>query len=351
MFVILDADNNPVQMIAQTSGVFDPPIYFHFMAKLCTKQRKHQPTLLMTEDAWDVLSNPDVTHEGAFGSDYCVISKQKMKERFIDATFDPRDVRWVVVWKFPGDLNHLPGNSFRKIIDVPLPVGEYPLYDDGWSKTQTQHHPSFPKNALVEKMRTDVPSGNSIHYLEDRNGVKVAMIGSHYFIREFWKVTSKEKKGVVDMIKTLRSSLGIECFPCYGQHHAIVLYVDLRDKSLITPRALSTLLQTTPLLNILKQYSYMNMDAWATNVIRLTPKITFASSVPDSSPKSGKQKKHHQPHPTGSLLRKRPVVDSSFVSQTPVPNNAIVNVLAKEDDFVLIQYNTLQGWVRSKYIS
>ena len=81
MFVLLDVDNHPVQLVPQTTGVFDPPIFFHPMARLCSKQRKHQPTLLMAENAWTYVSDPDVTHEGAFGDDSYVIPATKMKER------------------------------------------------------------------------------------------------------------------------------------------------------------------------------------------------------------------------------------------------------------------------------
>lgn len=346
MFTLLDVDRHPVQMHSQTlPRTFDPPIFFHPTARLCSKQQKHQPTLLMTEDAWNYLRDPDMTHDGAFGSDYCEISKADMKERFVDATVGPHLVRWVVVWKFPGDLNRLPGRPFRRIVNVPLPVGEYPLKDDGWTGTQRYQHPCFPKNALVEKMRTDVPSGESVHYLEDRIGVKVAMIGSHYFIRDLWEVSPKEKQSVVEMMKELSSAVGIDCFPCYGQHHAIVLYVDRRDGTLITPRDLATLLQTTQLLRVLHRYSYYDMTAWASNVIRLAPSLLHTSSG-SSSPKT-----HSQPHPTGSLLRRRATVDSPYVSQVPVPNGVSVAVVAEEGDFVLIRYHAMQGWVRAKYLS
>ncbi len=185
---------------------FDPPIFFHPMTMLSRKQRKHQPTLLMTQDAWDYVSDPGVTHlgAGAFGADYDILSKPKMKERYIDSDFkstvDPLSTQWVVVWKFPGDLNHLPGSPFRKIFDVPLPVGAYPLFNDNWAGTELIENPSLPKNSIVEKMRTDVPSGNSVHYLENKDGVKVGMISSTYFIREFWGETKTERQRVIDMI-------------------------------------------------------------------------------------------------------------------------------------------------------
>lgn len=348
-------------MVTQSRpDAFEHPIFFHQLTRLCEKQQKHQPTLLMSENTWKYVSDPGVTHEGAFGSDFCVIPMTKMKSRFINSSIDTKTVsktRWVVVWKFPGDLNHLRTSSdsraFVKILDVPLPVGDYPLYDDGWMETTTQSHPSFPKNKWVEKMRTDVPHGRSVHYLENKNGVKVAMLGSHYYIQDLWKVKKEEKTKVSEMLKRLRKELHIHCFPCYGQHHAIVFYV--YKKKLITPRLLSEILQKTDLLQVLSEYGpYEDLTGWAENVIRLTPKPTFASTsaLSPSPVKSAlPTKQHRQPHPTGSLLRENPTLDSSFVSQYPVPNNVNVELLGQTGEFTRIRYGKLEGWVRSKYLS
>ena len=348
MFVLMDVEGHPIQMVEQTlPNTFDFPVMFHPLARLCSRQRKHQPTLLMSEDVWEHLSDKRVTHEGAFGSDYHTIPKTKMREIFVDALFDPHSVRWVVVWKFPGDLNYLTQSGkrvFKKILNLPLPVGEYPLYDDGWL-AGVQSLSAFPKNAMVEKMRTDVEHGESIHFLEDRRGVKCAMIGSHNFIRELWKVKPQEIKQTVAMIQALKTQRGIVCFPCYGQHHAIVFYED--KGSLITPVHLATLLRTTSLLDILNHFSYYDLTSWSKNVIRLASKTTFTSAVP---PQTKVGKTHRQPHPTGSLLRINPSADSGYVSQRPVPNNASVEVLDAHDEFVLIAFQAQKGWVRSKYL-
>jgi hypothetical protein len=39
----------------------------------------------------------------------------------------------------------------------------------------------------VEKLRTDLPGGGSVHALESRRGVQVAAIGSGYFIDGYWE--------------------------------------------------------------------------------------------------------------------------------------------------------------------
>ena len=352
MFILIDVDGHPVQMVTKSVQIVDHPVFFHPLTRLCNRQRKHQPSLLMTEQTWNYLKRPDVTHEGAFGSDFFAIPKAVMKERFVDAAIDPHTTRWVVVWKFPGDLNHLRtssgGNMFRKILDIPLPVGEYPLIDDEWTGMQMDHD-AFPKNSMAEKLRTDVQHGNGVHYLENRNGIKVAMIGSHFFIKEFWKVTEKEKKGVVAMIRHIQEEVGMYCFPCYGQHHAIVFYLD-RNSQLVTPSRLSKLLQTTNLPYILNQYSYYDVESWASNLVRLTSKSTFASSPPKTHVSSSHTKTHVQPHPTGSLLRKRAEVDSVYASQRPVPNHVQVQVSEERGEFTWIRFGTLEGWVRTKYL-
>ena len=273
MFILLDVEGIPVQMVVQ--GSMDRPIFFHSLARLCEIQRKRQPSLLMTKRTWDHLRRPDVTHEGAFGDDFFEIPTTVMKERFVDAPFDPHTTTWVVVWKFPGDLNYLKHSNgeyvFRRIHHTPLPVGEYPLVDDGWTKAEMSH-PDFPKHEMAQKWRTDFPSGDSIHFLEHRNGKRIAMIGSNFFIRDFWRVTHRERRNVVTMINRIETEVGLCCFVCFGQHHAIVFYVDER-RDLITPSRLSNLLQTTSLSSILDEYSFREIKSWVSNINR------FASTI------------------------------------------------------------------------
>jgi hypothetical protein len=146
---------------------------------------------------------------------------------------------WVVVWKFPGDLNRIP--TFRAI-DVPLPVGSYPFLDDRWwvPSPAPAEVPSLPLNCVVEKMRTDIPrdyivskdgssaGGGHVHHLERVGGgdAQVAAITSGYYIDGYWEGQPKTLPQIIAMLKELYD-LGVYAVPCYGQHHVIVLYSDL----------------------------------------------------------------------------------------------------------------------------
>ncbi len=109
------------------------PIFFCPSARLAKGQRKAQPVLFMTATDWHYLRQPEVTHSGAFGSDDETWSATLFEQRFDHkaSTYSPEDSdSWQVVWKFPGDLNGIP--TFRRIENVPLPVGFYNFWDDGW---------------------------------------------------------------------------------------------------------------------------------------------------------------------------------------------------------------------------
>lgn len=109
------------------------PIFFCPSARLAKAQHKAQPVLFMTNHDWEYLRQPHVTHSGAFGSDEERWPATLFEQRFDAAasTFQsPPRSDWRVVWKFPGDLNGIP--TFRRIENIPLPVGFYNFQDDGW---------------------------------------------------------------------------------------------------------------------------------------------------------------------------------------------------------------------------
>lgn len=242
--VLKDVSENPSMFIITASGgKFRLPVFLGPSVRLTTKQRAAQPTLVMSEVDWNFVKDPNVTHEGAFGSDYEKWSEHKVEQRWVHG-FDMSKTKWVLVWKFPGDLNHIPG--FQPIFDLPLPVGAYPFYDDRWcSPPASLSIPELPINEVaVEKLRFDKAKGAGVHCLESvENGTQVAMIGSHYFIAQFWGETDEERKNVVKLLQALYKA-GVYAFPCYGQHHAIVFYVDLKSRTLITPKAFAELLKT-----------------------------------------------------------------------------------------------------------
>lgn len=137
---------------------------------------------------------------------------------------------WVAVWKFPRDLNRLPG--FTRIERVPLPVGLYPFADDRWwaPRQPAARLPELPiDDCEVEKLRSDLPSGRSVHHLQapDRGGAAVAMLSSTYFIGGYWEEDPvAQRPELVGLLQDLHR-LGIHAFACYSQHHAIVFYADL----------------------------------------------------------------------------------------------------------------------------
>ena len=86
------------------------------------------------------------------------------------------------------------------------------------------------------------------------------MVASAFFIKELWDVTAEEKRSVVALLAALRDEAQIIAFPCYTQHHAIVLYIDLRASSpdnLITPERLARILRQEadrPVLKIMMRF-------------------------------------------------------------------------------------------------
>lgn len=263
--VKLKANNTP-------GGLFQHPLFFG-QGRLSKKQSKKQPVIVMTAADWKTVSDPHTTHAGAFGQDFAEWSKERVAERWVAGDYDPSHTSWVAVWKFPGDLNHLAG--YKKIVDTPLPVGCYPLRDDDWWQPPVLHKdPQLPKGHAVEKLRCDLEAGGSIHHLENQDGIQVAMMGSHYFIKELWKATSAERSNVKQMLESLYRQ-GVYAFPCYDQHHAIVFYIDLADNQRITPAKLAEILKNVrrgnPILDILTSHArdQESIRPWASNYTRV----------------------------------------------------------------------------------
>jgi hypothetical protein len=110
------------------------PIFLGRNARLSPKQHKPQPVLFMCLPDFEMVSDPDVTHAGAFGSDYQVFEPRELAMMYDAArsSYDPLagQMPWVVVWKFPTDLSRLP--TFAPIFHTPLAVGCYNFNDDAW---------------------------------------------------------------------------------------------------------------------------------------------------------------------------------------------------------------------------
>lgn len=204
--------------------VFRNPIYYCGRARVAKGQRKGQPVMLVEEGDWDQLRKPEATHEGAFGYDF-------------ERVEVPKEGKWWAVWKFPWDLNRIQG--FKRIED-PVPVGEYPMKVDGWWEAGVKESKRMPLGEKVEKMRVD--TSPSVHFLRGKER-EVAMIGSNYFIEGYWE-TRVDTEKLKRMILALER-IGIDAFPCYGQHHAIVLYTGMSrgKRFLMTPKRLARVMK------------------------------------------------------------------------------------------------------------
>lgn len=258
---------------ATPGKLFHDPVFLCKHAQLSGSQLKAQAVLVMSRRDWQKVSDPKTTHKGAFGMDFDAWSQEKITERWIDGDYDPRATSWVVVWKFPADLNQLAG--FKKIHDTPLPVGYYLFKDDGWWTPPgggRHDNKRLPKGTTVEKLRYDMRNGKAVHHLEDKHGTKVSMISSTVFIKDFWTVADKEKAKVRSLLSALYE-IGIYAFPCYAQHHAIVFYIDRTTGERITPERLARILEDPArgkkMTAILEKYAGCSLRDWVKNYIKV----------------------------------------------------------------------------------
>ena len=270
-------DGSPIKFEsnAQPGGIFKYPLFFNKSAQISAKQRTATPVLLISSVDWNTISDASITHEGAFGKDF---AECQVTEKYLlhESSYDLRGKRWFFVWKFPADLNYLAG--FKVITHTPLPVGTYRFLNDGWWETNVSIDKELPHTEkmanYVTKMRIDLPGPQSVHHLEDYEGRRVAMLGSRFFIKKLWSVNDDEKQRVVQLLKDLREILKIAAFPCYSQHHAIVLYVDEMQKCRITPEHLCRIMQDETrgpvLLSLLLHYGEaVSIQQWWNNYCRI----------------------------------------------------------------------------------
>jgi hypothetical protein len=117
---------------SREQSVFKYPIFLSRAARLSPKQDCVQPVLLMSWSDWQYVSQPSTTHEGAFGGDHDefntstrVVSSSGCYNPAIHCAGGADQTRWVVIWKFPHDLNNLSG--YIPMYDQPVPVGKYSL--------------------------------------------------------------------------------------------------------------------------------------------------------------------------------------------------------------------------------
>lgn len=189
------------------------------------------------------------SHAGAFGQDF-------------KSVLDEEGTDWVLLWKIPDDLNHIP--TFEPIVNIPVAVGTYPLIEDAFARSGLIS-PIFAKT-VARKMRNNTSKGVAFHWLEpigkQASSVgKLAALSSTYFIDSFSEVSKQEEDCVKSLVMRLHNTLGITSFMCFGQHHSLVF--------LMTPQELRIVLDDTVkgkvLLNVLTSHSSLTgpLETWS----------------------------------------------------------------------------------------
>tara|TARA_A100001015_G_C14928652_1_gene687553 strand:+ start:222 stop:1199 length:978 start_codon:yes stop_codon:yes gene_type:complete len=197
--------------------IIDNYIFFSGNALLHNREPQiRMPALLMTLSTFrQLVMNPNMTHDGAFGSDFKKISLKTLtsKQVFVENTFDIglSGTDWKVVWKFPSDMFDIPIWTREVRSEFALPVGYYPLYKDFGPNVQS--NTQMPLNSFVFKMRQKT-YGIDLHTLKHLSEATVPMLSFNYFFQEMWSnPTPKEKKNVLNVCNEMRKNTTYMCFP------------------------------------------------------------------------------------------------------------------------------------------
>ena len=224
-----------------TQGPFRHTVYIAERARVSDEQPEAGPVMIMKEGDWNRLEVPEVTHEGAFGSDYGKVTMN----------VPPEYSSYIAVWKFPYDLNRLPGFI---TIKFPIPVGTYPLYPDGFvhgngSELVTSCGMKTKEFGMpLTKMRDDI---RGVSYLDGIEGggpgaaTKLAVITTMHYVSDYWKLSKKDKINLRSLVEELKE-IDVCAISCHGQHHAIVFYSIGPHYTLVGPERVADALQTNP---------------------------------------------------------------------------------------------------------
>lgn len=126
-----DLDGRSVLLLLNSvpGGVFQADVFFGQNARLSPKQTSAQSVLLLNRADFAYISRADVT---AFDDDFQLFTEDEFKRVHVSGADQMR----VLVWKFPTDLNDIPG--YTPVYNIPLPVDSYFLQDDG-GRFKTNH--------------------------------------------------------------------------------------------------------------------------------------------------------------------------------------------------------------------
>lgn len=339
--ILIEDVHGQVAQLARIAhgGDFPGPIYFCADARFHQSQPPGVPVMLMEASTWRRVRRADFTHSGAFGSDYA-----DLKIKQTDGI--PISSNCVIVWKFPADLRAKRGYYLDGIA---LPVGSYPMIPDNWCNTLPTSLSSAPLGNTATKVRTDFRDQSIHHMRVVHTGAELPAIGAApHFCKDFDQLQETEKKNICNLVQTLGES-HIVAFPCVGYHHAIVFYS--HNGIALTPKKLARLLCVagSRLARTLRAYarSQRTIDEWIEAYTAFN-KVACAHPPPRAYV-------HHNPHhPTGTLMRKKPVGNSPWLaSEYEVPNGQVVTVhemAGESNGFIKVTHGAHTGWVRRENI-
>lgn len=233
--------------------IIDNYIFFSGHALLHNTEPKiRMPALLMTESTFQqIVMNPNMTHDGAFGSDFKKIFLKTLISGQVGGTFDISlsATNWRVVWKFPSDMFQIPIWTRDVRSEFALPVGYYPLYQDFGPIVQSQTQ--MPLDSLVLKMRQKV-SGIDLHTLKHLSEATIPMLSYNYFFQEMWSTPTQEEQTNVANVCIEMKKRNIHVFPCHSQHHAAIVFYT-HNSNLVTCEMLSHWLSDETFVFILQK--------------------------------------------------------------------------------------------------
>lgn len=217
------SDEQNAKILALEQGVKTQKFVFQDGKQLCCTQLKQTPEqkefLKLNQIVWfgntylvisiqdeQLIFDPNMTHPGAFGSDFKRIG-------FIgNQIIDGGETHWLI-WKIPSDISNvisMPDNVF-------LRVGTYSLFDD---EDLMKKDPSVTLKAeQVTKLRKVTPDGQHIHILEFDDSSSWAMVSSSILIKGG---LTGNPNDLISIAEDLRITFGLDVFSCHSQHHALV---------------------------------------------------------------------------------------------------------------------------------
>jgi len=217
------SDEQHAKILALEQGVKTQTFVFQDGKQLCCTQLKQTPEqkeflklnqivwfgdtyLIISDEDRKLISDPNMTHPGAFGSDYKRIG-------FIgNQIIDGGETHWLI-WKIPSDISNvitMPENVF-------LQVGTYSLFDD---VDLMGKDPSDTLEAeRATKLRKVTPDEQHIHILEFDDGSSWAMVSSSILIKGG---LTGNPNDLIAIAEDLKTKFGLDVFSCHLQHHALV---------------------------------------------------------------------------------------------------------------------------------